>query len=94
MNKTVVKIYFMFLFAVAIAFAGHTVLVGSQYVSQGSEIAKLELQEKTLSFQTQQLQQQIAQQSAASGISVLAQAQGFQPATQVISLQAGFVASR
>lgn len=94
MNKSVVKMYFLFLFAVAISFAGNTVLVGSQYVSQGAEIAKLEKQQKTLAFETQQLQQHISQQSAANGIAQLAQSQGFQPATQVISLQTGFVASR
>ncbi len=94
MNKTAVKMYFLFLFAIVISFAAHTVLVGSQYVSQGAEIAQLEKQEKTLVFQTQQLQQQISQQSATSGIAMAAQSQGFLPATQVISLQTGFVASR
>ncbi len=94
MNKTLVKIYFLFLFGVVLSFAGHTVLVGSQYVSQGAEVAKLEKQQKELAFNTQQLQQQLAQQSAANGISQLALAQGFQPATQIITLQTGFVASR
>ncbi|CAN5300817.1 hypothetical protein BH10PAT2_BH10PAT2_0760 [soil metagenome] len=94
MNKVLIKMYFFFLFGLVLTFAGHTVLVGSQYVSQGSELAKLEKQENDLSFQTQILQRQLAQQSAASGISQLAQAQGFQPATRIITLQTGFVASR
>lgn len=94
MNKPLVKMYFFFLFGLVLTFAAHTVFVGSRYVSQGAEIAKLEKQEKELRFQTQLLQQQVAQQSAANGISQLAQAQGFGPATQVITLQTGFVASR
>jgi cell division protein FtsL len=94
MSKTVIKMYFIFLFVIALSFAGHTVLVGSQYVSQGAEVAQLQKQEKDLTFQTQQLQQQLAQQSAASSIAQLADAQGFKPATQIISLQTGFVASR
>ena len=94
MNKVLAKMYFFFLFGLVLTFAGHTVLVGSQFVSQGAEVAKLEKQEKDLTFQTQILQQQLAQQSAANGISQLALAQGYQPATQIITLQAGFVASR
>jgi len=94
MNKVIVKVYFLFLFAVAISFAARTVLVGSQFVSQGAEIAQLEKQEKLISFQSQQLQQIISQQSATRSITQLALTQGFQPATQIISLQTGFVASR
>ena len=94
MNKTAIKLYFMFLFIVTLSFAGHTVLVGSQFVAQGAQIAALQKQDKTLTTQTQLLQQQIAQQTAASSISEIAQAEGFQPVTQTISLEAGFVASR
>lgn len=94
MNKVFIKMYFFFLFGLVLTFAGHTVLVGSQYVSQGAELSKLEKQEKQLNFDTQKLQQQLAQQSAANGIAQLAQAEGFQPASQIITLQTGFVASR
>ena len=94
MNKTAVKLYFLFLFTVMFGFAAHTVMIGSQFVSQGSEIAKLEKQSRTLSSQTQALQHQIAENSSASGLTELAASAGFVPATQIIALQTGFVASR
>ncbi len=94
MNKTVVKMYFMFLFIVTLSFAGHTVLVGSQFVAQGAQIAALQKQDKTLTTQTQLLEQQLASQTATNQLSQLAEAAGFQPITNSISLEAGFVASR
>lgn len=94
MNKTAVKLYFIFLFMIAFSFAIHTVIIGSQYVSQGAEISRLEKSSRALSLQTQALEHQIAQSSASVGISELASAQGFQPVSHIIALQTGFVASR
>lgn len=78
----------------SLATAAHTVLVGSTFVAQGSDVAKLEKQEKELTLQVQQAQKQLTQQTATQSVSELALANGFLPTTNVFSVPADFVASR
>jgi cell division protein FtsL len=71
------KSFYLALFLISFAIAGYTIQVGSQNVTYGAKVAELEHQQTTLSEQKNAMLRQISQASSLSGLTAVAEAQGY-----------------
>jgi cell division protein FtsL len=84
MKNNTLKLYYLTLAVLTFVFAAATVMVGSQQISNGQEIARLEKEVSSIQDQKQYLQQQLAQQQSIAQLTQKSDLQAYEPVHNVI----------